>query len=265
MARYGDAYNMMQPIIILVEPQMAQNIGKAARAMLNFGLTQLRLVKPCVDWLNKDARSLAAGADNVLENVQSYDHFNDAIADVHKVYATSARPRDMIKDVMTPREATNVTFTDIQYRHTVAFIFGPERTGLHNDHLARADALISIPVNPDFSSLNLAQAVVVMAYEWYQTVQENLHQTKPPLEDNFNIAKKGEIEGFLNQLEQALQESGYFRTTHKQPLMTQNLRNIFARNNYTSHEVRTLRGVVSTLMHPRKLCLKNYEIEQETD
>lgn len=254
----------MQPIIILVEPQLAQNIGKAARAMLNFGLTRLRLVKPHTDWLNQDARSLAAGADDVLENAQRYDSFDDAIADVHKVYATSARPRDMIKDVITPRVAIDACLHHNQLNQTVAFIFGPERTGLHNDHIARADALIAIPVNPHFSSLNLAQAVVVVAYEWYQAAQEKISPIAS-VPNTFVKASKGEMQGFLDQLEHALDQSGYYRTAAKQPLMARNLRNIFARHDYTPDEVRTLRGVISTLINPYGRLAKKSKLTQETD
>lgn len=236
------------PVIILVTPQLSQNIGKTARAMLNFGLTELRLVAPVEGWLNTEARMLAAGAHHVLEQAKCFTHFEEAIADLQKLYATTARPRDMIKEVLTPHAVAGRALQEYTEGNKVGFLFGPERTGLHNDHVARADAVVSIPVNPDFGSLNLAQAVVIIAYEWYQAL------TKPrpyyTLTGRSETASKEEITGLLMHLETELDKAGYFRTTNKRPLMARNLRNIFSRAGFTAQEVQTLRGVVSTLVNP---------------
>jgi tRNA/rRNA methyltransferase len=238
----------MLPTIILVEPQLGQNIGKAARAMLNFGLKELRLVSPRKGWLSKEARMLAAGADLVLDQAKCFDTFEKAIADLNHIYATSARPRDMIKEVFTPQRVAEIALSDYHQQLKVGFLFGPERTGLHNDHIARADALISIPVNAEFSSLNLAQAVVVVAYEWYQALMKPAQQYT--VLGKSVAAEKGDLEGFLSQLETALEQAGYFRTENKRPLMARNLKNMFSRVPLTAQEVRTLRGVVSTLVNP---------------
>ncbi|MCE2952059.1 MAG: RNA methyltransferase [Alphaproteobacteria bacterium] len=245
---------MTPPCIILVEPQLDQNIGKVARAMLNFGLTDLRLVRPQTEWHNETARRLSAGAEGVLENARAFDDLMAASFDLHHLYATTARPRDMIKEVLTPREAAPRIFEDVQTRgERVGLLFGPERCGLENQDIALSKAVITVPLNPAFSSLNLAQAVVVVAYEYYQA-QGGIPKARAapaalaPEKDP--PATKEELQGFLEQLDQELEKSGYFRAAHRRAVMTQSLHNMFSRMDYTSQEVRTLRGVVAALVNP---------------
>lgn len=235
----------MEPVIILVQPQLDQNIGKVCRAMLNFGLTHLRLVDPLTEWLTPQARALAAGADQILTEAKVYKTLEEAIADRHFVWATSARPRDMIKEVCSPVEAARETHGLIQAAQRVGFVFGPERTGLTNEHLAKCHKIITVPLNPAFSSLNLAQAVVLVAYELYQALETSC---SPKSDTSF--ATREAIEGMVGHLDHELEEAGYYRTDHKRPLMRQNLYNILTRIPLTDQEVRTLRGVISTLVNP---------------
>jgi tRNA/rRNA methyltransferase len=244
---------MTPPCVILVEPQLDQNIGKVARAMLNFGLTDLRLVRPQTEWHNETARRLSAGAESVLENARPFDDLMAASFDLHHLYATTARPRDMIKEVLSPREAAPRIYEDIQTRgERVGLLFGPERCGLENQDIALSKAVITVPLNPEFSSLNLAQAVVVVAYEYFQAQAGTPDVVIPPtpilVEDP--PATKEELQGFLGQLDQELEKSGYFRAAHRRAMMTQSLHNMFSRMDYTSQEVRTLRGVVAALVNP---------------
>lgn len=235
------------PIIILVEPQLDQNIGKVARAMMNFDLKHLRLVAPKADFLNKNARALAAGADKVLEEAHVFETFEEAIADLHFLYATSVRPRELIKDIVTAREAACEGHTMCAQGHQVGFVFGPERTGLENAHVARCHKVLTVPLNPGFSSLNLAQAVVIVAYEWYQRGYEKKETSSLLPED---LAVREDIESLVTHLDNELVQAGYYRTDHKRPLMQQNLVNLFGRIPLTTQEVRTLRGVIATLVNP---------------
>ncbi|MBA4749690.1 MAG: RNA methyltransferase [Alphaproteobacteria bacterium] len=242
---------MPPPCVILVEPQLDQNIGKVARAMLNFGLTDLRLVRPQTEWQNETARRLSAGAESVLENARAFDSLMAASFDLHHLYATTARPRDMIKEVLTPREAAMRVYDDIQTRsERVGLLFGPERCGLENQDIALSKAVITVPLNPEFSSLNLAQAVVVVAYEYFQIQSDALPCSPSSALAQDPLATKEELEGFLSQLDQELEKSGYFRAAHRRTVMTQSLHNMFSRMPYTSQEVRTLRGVVAALVNP---------------
>jgi tRNA/rRNA methyltransferase len=221
--------------------------------MLNFGLTDLRLVRPQTEWHNETARRLSAGAESVLENARPFDDLMAASFDLHHLYATTARPRDMIKEVLSPREAAPRIYEDIQTRgERVGLLFGPERCGLENQDIALSKAVITVPLNPEFSSLNLAQAVVVVAYEYFQAQAGTPDVVIPPtpilVEDP--PATKEELQGFLGQLDQELEKSGYFRAAHRRAMMTQSLHNMFSRMDYTSQEVRTLRGVVAALVNP---------------
>jgi tRNA/rRNA methyltransferase len=234
--------------MILVEPQLDQNIGKTARAMLNFGLKHLRLVSPKADWLSRSARVLCAGADEVLEKAQVYETFEEAVADIHYLYGTTARPRELIKEVVTPEEAVLEGKTFKAQGHKVGFLFGPERTGLENHHVARCHKVLTIPLNPEFSSLNLAQAVVVVAYEWFQ--KNHKASVSSPMLPPEGLACREEVEGLIGHMDEELLKAGYYRTDHKRPLMYQSLLNLFSRIPLTSQEVRTLRGVISTLVNP---------------
>lgn len=232
------------PRVILVEPQLGENIGATARAMLNCGLTDLRLVKPHVLWPCAKAQAMASGADDVLDGARLFDTLEAAVADLTRVYATTGRPRDMSKRVLGPRAAA------VEMRAAagegVGIMFGPERSGLTNDHLALADAVISVPANPAFASLNLAQAVLLVGYEWFQAAPE---ATGAPSGDfGGKPATKDEIGAFLARLEGQLDERGFFRSDDMRPTMLRNLRNLFLRLGLTEQEVRTLQGVLSALV-----------------
>jgi tRNA/rRNA methyltransferase len=242
--------SMSNCIIILVETQIPQNLGATARAMLNFGLTQLRLVRPLADPLSKDARALAAGADQVLENAEIFTNTKAALTDLHYAYATTARSRDMVGHHMTPHHAARIIADPSSKNLNFGILFGPECSGLDNEDVALCSGTISIPVNPNFSSLNLGQAVLVAAYEIYQ---HKHHQPSEYLKQGQSkLATRGELTGFLSHLEEELDKAGYFRTAHKRPKMLRSLHTMFSRVPFTSQEVRTLRGVVSDLVKPKR-------------
>jgi tRNA/rRNA methyltransferase len=228
------------PIVILVRPQLPENVGSVARVMNNFGLGQLRLVSPLFTPQDPKAISLAAGADNILEQAKIYNSLDDAIADLHYVYATCAKQRHMVKPYLTVKEA----MTEIIGSQGVGIVFGPERTGLTNDELPKFRTIIHVPVNPEFSSLNLAQSVAITAYEWYQTQtdykgQLHLGESIP--------ATQQQVQEFLNALEHSLDAVHFWRIDHKKPIMWQNLQNIFTRMDLTEQEVRTLHGMIKSL------------------
>lgn len=233
------------PAIVLVEPQLGENIGTAARAMLNCGLTDLRLVKPRDGWPSEKARSAASGADTVIDGARLYDSTADAIADLTRVYATTARQRGMIKRVATPRRAAGEMRKAAVRGEKIGILFGRERTGLENDDIAMADAVIAVPLNPAYASLNLAQAVLVVGYEWFQAADATpasqliVNETRP--------ATKAELLNFFVQLEKRLIDSGFLRNVEKRPSMVRNIRNLFQRAGLTHQEVRTLHGIVSEL------------------
>lgn len=233
------------PAVILVDPQLGENIGMCARAMLNCGLTELRLVRPRDGWPNEAAVSAASGADAILAEARLFNTTAEAVADLQRVLATTARLRDMEKPLLTPRAAA-AELRAAQGAGTAAgVLFGPERAGLVNDDVALADAAISVPLNPAFSSLNLAQSVLLIGYEWYQAGVEALPErlaragTVP--------AGKAELLNFFERLEQALDETGFLRPVEKRPAMVRNIRNLFARAELTEQEVQTLHGIVSAL------------------
>lgn len=239
---------MIGPVIILVESQIPQNIGKTARAMLNCDLRELRLVRPFVDPCHREARALAAGADEVLEQAKIYKTTAEAIADLHRVFSTSARHRGMVELQLTPKKAASHFIEMIQANHRIGVLFGPERAGLDNEDVALCEGNIYVPVNPNFSSLNLAQAVLLIAYEWYQAktqYPEMILKTGETV-----LATREELLGFLNHLETELDHSGYFRADHKKPKMLRTIHNMFSRMPLTTQEVRTLRGIVSDLTDP---------------
>ena len=247
------------PQIILVRAQLGQNIGTAARAMANFGLGSLRLVAPRDGWPSDYAIKAASGADHVVENAALYGDTASSIADLNFVYATTARSRDMAKFVFTPEQAAADMHRRMANGEKLGILFGPERTGLHNDDVSLADAFIMAPVCPAFASLNLAQAVLLIAYEWYKPLatslgdgsredgpgREGLHMRKS------RAATKEELLGFFEHLERELDDSGFLRPVEKRPAMVRNLRNLFQRGAMTEQEVRTLRGVVASLSRGR--------------
>ncbi|MBC7102151.1 MAG: RNA methyltransferase [Parvibaculum sp.] len=233
------------PAVVLVAPQLGENIGTTARAMLNFGLTDLRIVRPRDGWPNERARAAASGADIVIDNVQLFDRTVDAVGGLDYVVATTARARDMVKPILTPETAAARMREAFAGGGRAGLLFGPERTGLENDDLALADALMMVPVNPAFASLNLAQCVLLMSYEWHKaadtTEAERIEyqQTRP--------ANKEELLGFFEHLEGELDRFGFLKPPEKRPSMIRNLRNMFQRAGLTEQEVRTLRGVVAAL------------------
>ncbi|HPF45334.1 MAG: RNA methyltransferase [Alphaproteobacteria bacterium] len=233
------------PAIILVIPQLGENIGKAVRAMYNFGLTDLRLVAPRDGWPNPDAVAPAAGADIVLERTKVFDSTAAAISDLDYVYATTARPRDMIKEVVTPKHCSALMRGYVNAGRKVGLLFGPEKAGLKNDDIALSTAIVSVPLNPAFASINLAQAVGLMAYEWFQTGTDIADSYTPKLDTK--PATAGELQKLFDHMEAELEEAGYFRSDQRRSLMRRNLRNIFTRSNLTHEEVSTLRGVVKAL------------------
>jgi tRNA/rRNA methyltransferase len=238
------------PAIILVEPQLGENIGTAARAMLNCGLDDLRLVRPRDGWPSDRAINAASGADRVLDRARLYPDVPAAIADLRHVYAATARDRYMVKRELTPRRAAEEMRGFLAAEESCGILFGPERTGLVNDDIALADTVLMVPLNPAFSSLNLAQAVLIIGYEWF------IARTKPPAElmhtGHSRPANKAELLRFFDHFEEALVLSGFLRHPDKRPSMTRNLRNLFQRAHCTEQELRTLHGVITAFLGPRK-------------
>jgi tRNA/rRNA methyltransferase len=233
------------PVIVLVEPQLGENIGACARAMLNCALSELRLVAPRNGWPNEFAEKAASGAHGVLENAQVYDTTADAIADLNLVYASTARRRDTVKTILTPREAAVSMRQTIAGGNRIGVLFGPERSGLENDDVALAEAVIEVPLNPDFSSLNLAQAVLLIAYEWHQAGRAGV-SADPVLPETVRASRE-ELIGFFEHLERELDDCGFLRPPEKRASMVRNIRNLFQRTALTDQEVRTLRGIVAGL------------------
>ena len=235
----------ISPVIVLVRPQLGQNIGKAARAMLNFGLVEMRLVAPRDGWPNPEAGPAASGADRVLEAATLYETVADAVADCAHVYATTVRKRGVTKPVVTPEQAAR----DIRAAPgRAAILFGPERSGLATDDVALARTILTVPINPDFGSLNLAQAVILVAYEWSRG--ERLAQ--PPAVAIDPPAPQGELDGMLAQLEGMLEAAGYFFPPDRMPVTKRMLRTMLTKPGWTDQEVRTFRGVLTTLGKPRR-------------
>ena len=238
------------PIIVLVEPQLGENIGAAARVMANFGLSRLRLVKPRDGWPNIHARRSASGADRVLDESALYETVKAAIADCTLVLATTARAHDQAKPVIGPDAAAAQLAPQVDSGENVAVLFGRERYGLENDEVALADRIVTFPVNPAFASLNLAQAVAIIAYEWFKRVcGGDLPFTMPRKSEP---ARKQQIEAFFSNLEQELDAIEYFRPLDKRATMLVNLRNIFARMQPTQQDIQTLHGIVMALSEGRK-------------
>jgi tRNA/rRNA methyltransferase len=233
----------------LIEPQLGENIGTAARAMLNCGLIDLRLVRPRDGWPNRKARAAAAGADSVIDQARLFSTTAEAIADLTHIFATTARHRDMVKPVITPHEAAVRLRTGDARGEACGLIFGRERTGLTNDDSVRAEALITVPLNPRYSSLNLAQAVLLIGYEWYIAADETANETLP-LGDG-RLATSGEFQEFFDHLDRELETADFYKVDAMRPAMRRNLRNIFQRAGLTDQEVRTLRGVVARLSSKR--------------
>ena len=232
------------PVIVLVRPQLGENIGKAARAMLNFGLTEMRLVSPRDGWPNPDAGPSAAGADMVLDKAEVFETLADAVAECAHVYATTVRKRGVTKPVVTPEEAARDVHAAAGRS---AYVFGPERSGLETEDVALARKILTVPINPEFGSLNLAQAVILCAYEWSK--RASLEQ--PTVVDLGEPAPQAELEGMIGQFETLLEGAGYFFPPDRAPATKRTLRNLLTKPGWNHLEVRTLRGVLSALGNPR--------------
>lgn len=244
------------PAVVLVEPQLGENIGACARAMLNCGLTDLRLVRPRDGWPNPKAEAMASGATSVLERARLFDSVAEACADLSFLLATTARNRGMAKPVLTPRAAVGEMRARIAAGQNVGVMFGPERAGLVNEDLAIADAVLSVPLNPAFASLNLGQAVLLIGYEWYQSVDATpdralMDESSPP-------ASIETREFFFSRLEALLDEAGFFYPEHIVPTMKLNLRALFTRAGMTDQEVQTMHGAIRALSEgPRRRSRKD--------
>ena len=236
--------NLDGPIIVLVRPQLAENIGMVARAMMNCGLSCLRVVNPREDIMDPKAVSASSGAAAVLENAKVYRSLDAALSDVHFVLATTARERDMAKSLMTPGIAIKGTAQSLNKKEKVAWVFGPERTGLENVDLALSDGLVQIPLNPLHSSLNLSQAVLIMGYLWWTREQKEKNVL---FGGGAKSATKQELSVFLNRLDALLQTNGYYSLKEKEERMRRNLHNIFERIGLTNSELKTLYNVLSAL------------------
>ena len=231
------------PVIVLVRPQLGQNIGKAARAMLNFGLTEMRLVAPRDGWPNPDAGPAASGADVLLERAQVFDTVQEAIADCSLVFASTVRRRDLVMPVLAPEQmADQIHGSD----ERTAILFGAERSGLETEEVALANAIVTVPINPKFASLNLAQAVILLAYEWSRRAD----LTIPPAKELEAPAEHGELEGLIGQLNDELDAKGYFHPPSRTQATKNTLRTIFTKTGWSSREVKAVRGVIRALTGP---------------
>jgi tRNA/rRNA methyltransferase len=233
------------PIIVLVRPQLGQNIGAAARAMLNFGLTELRLVAPRDGWPNPEAGPSASGADSVLGQAQVFSTTAHAVADCSLIYASTVRPRELMMPVLAPQEMTEAIAAS---PGRSAVLFGPERAGLETDEVALANAIVTIPINKGFGSLNLAQAVLVLAYEWSKGAQLAM----PPTRELEPTAPHGDLEGLIGQLDEALLAKGYFHPPERTEATRNTLRTIFTKSRWSAREVKAVRGIIRALAAPAR-------------
>jgi tRNA/rRNA methyltransferase len=230
-----------KPVIVLVHPQLGQNIGKAARAMLNFGLTEMRLVKPRDGWPNPDAGPAASGAVIVLEQAAVFETVEDAITDCNQVFASTVRRRDLVMPVLGPDEMAE-RITNAPGKS--AILFGRERSGLETEEVALANAIVTVPINPEFASLNLAQAVILLAYEWSK--RRDLAQ--PTSKETEPTAPHGELEGLIGQLNGELEAKGYFHPPSRTKATKNTLRTIFTKACWSSREVKAVRGIIRALV-----------------
>lgn len=233
------------PAIVLVRPQLGENIGKAARAMLNFGLADLRLVAPRDGWPNPAAGPAASGADIVLERAQVFDTVAEAVADCPHIYATTVRKRGLVVPVVTPQEAAR----EIRMQsERAAILFGAERSGLETDEVAIAGSIITVPINPEFRSLNLAQAVILVAYEWSKHAQLAI----PTLGDEEEPrAPHAHLEGLIGQMNEALEAAGYFHPPDRTPATLHTIRTILTKPGWSTREIQALRGMIRAIANPR--------------
>jgi len=234
-----------KPVIVLVRPQLGQNIGKAARAMLNFGLTEMRLVAPRDGWPNPDAGPAASGADIVLEQAKVFETTEAAIADCSTVFASTVRRRDLVMPVVGPQEMAQGIATS---GRRSAILFGPERSGLETEEVALANAIVTVPINPEFASLNLAQAVILLAYEW----SKRSELAQPTVKEVEEPAPHGELEGLIGQLDEELVTKGYFHPPSRTQATRNTIRTIFTKTGWSSREVKAVRGIIRALTGPAR-------------
>jgi tRNA/rRNA methyltransferase len=234
------------PAIVLVRPQLGENIGKAARAMLNFGLTDMRLVSPRDGWPNPSAGPAASGADIVLERARVFETVADAVADCPFVYATTVRKRGLVIPVVTPEQAASEMRTQAG---ASAILFGAERSGLETEEVAVAQKILTVPVNPDFRSLNLAQAVILVAYEWSKQSELAVPTESDPAEPR---AMQAQLEGLIGQLDEALEQAGYYFPPDRTPATRNTMRTILSKAGWSNREIQALRGMLRALVNPRQ-------------
>jgi tRNA/rRNA methyltransferase len=259
------------PAIILVEPQLGENIGMVARAMANFGLAELRLVSPRDGWPNEKARSAASKADHVIDGAIVFETLEDAIRDLNFVYATTARERYGFKPVRSPVYAASTLREKFKAGEKTGILFGRERWGLSNEEVALADEIVTFPVNPAFASLNIAQAVLLMSYDWMKSGMEDIEETRfQPIEQR--PSTKDQVLGMFEQIEEALDARGYFHPPEKKPKMIDNLRAVLSRRSFSEQEVSVFRGVIKSLdafprQWPRKTTprQKKADVAEETE
>lgn len=237
---------MMTPAIILVKPQLGENIGMVARAMLNCGLTDLRIVNPRDGWPSDRANAASSGAFEYGVIPTIYNDTAEAVADLHFILATTARPRGMIKDVYTAQSAMREARNCIQDGRSVGILFGAERAGLENEDVALANAIITIPLNPEFSSLNLAQAVLLVSYEYM--IQGDNTPDKATHTGKTDIADGASVNQFTSRLINEMDNAGFFRTESLRPTTERNLINLFSRHEWTEQEISTLHGIISAFV-----------------
>jgi tRNA/rRNA methyltransferase len=246
---------MYVPAVILVRPQLGENIGAVARAMANFSLSELRMVAPRDGWPNSRAFEVSSGATHILEQARIFPDFAAATADCHQLYATTARPRDMEKRVVTPKEAASEM---VGLSQRIALVFGPERTGLENSEIAQCDTIITIPTSPDFFSLNLAQSVIVVGYELWCARAPQMTDDRWQIADESSspsvirhpssaLATKADWHGLFGQLEQYLDEVNYYRVPEKKEVMWQNLQTMLMRGQWSAQELQSFRGLLRSL------------------
>jgi tRNA/rRNA methyltransferase len=261
-----------KPAVILVNPQLGENIGTAARAMANFALTELHIVEPRDGWPNDRALSASSGAVNIIEQARLHETCMKAIEPFHRVYATTARPRGMTKQVMTPEEAASDMHARGARGERIAIMFGRERWGLNNDEVSLADVIITAPVDPEFASINIAQAVLLVGYEWYKPVAASLGMGTGELaaikgsglrvRGDEGLANKKDLQGFFSHLETELEAAGFFKSPAMRPGMIRNLRNMFQRIELSLQEIRTLRGMIASLTRTH---LRTRNADDETE
>ncbi len=246
-----------KPAVILVNPQLGENIGTAARAMANFALCELHIVEPRDGWPNERALSASAGAVQIIEQARLHDTCKLAIEPFNRIYATTARPRGMTQQIMTPQEAADDMHRRIGNGERIAIMFGRERWGLSNEEVSLADVIITAPVDPEFASINIAQAVLLVGYEWYKPIAASLGMGTGELpamkgsglrvRGGEGLATKQDLQGFFAHLESELEAAGFFKSPAMRPGMIRNLRNMFQRIELSLQEIRTLRGVIASL------------------